>query len=53
MRNGLGIVLHRPHKVVPVGLIKDAKGPLDADRACAPERLSYLRQVFPIARSDP
>ena len=53
MRNGLGIILHRRHKVVPVGLIKDAKGPLNADRTSAPERLSNLGQVFPITRPDP
>ena len=52
MRNRLGIILHRRHKVVPVGLIKDAKGPFNADRTCAPERLSNLGQVFPIARPN-
>ena len=53
MRNGFRIILHRRHKVVPVGLIEDAKGPLNADRTSAPERLSNLGQVFPITRPDP
>ena len=52
-RNCFGIILHRHHKVVPVGLIKDAKGSFNADRTCAPERLSNLGQVLPIARTNP
>ena len=53
MRNGLRIVLHSCHEVVPVGLVQNAKRTLDTDSPCTPERLANSRQVLPIATADP